>query len=148
MQFLTLEDLKMVVDDDTLEVISQSDENNLTIAEKEAIEEISGYLRSRFDTQKAFSLAGENRNQQLVMITADIMLYHCTAWLPKRLGYDIREIRYNNWIEWLKSVQEGKITPDLPAYTIDIDGDGTADCQDTQYNRFQFGCIPPQNNVY
>ncbi|MBQ5451770.1 MAG: DUF1320 family protein [Bacteroidales bacterium] len=148
MQFLTKDDIKMVVDEETLDVIQQSDDSNLDIAEKEAIEEISGYLRSRYNVKLAFSLSGLDRNQQLVMITADIMLYHCTAWLPKRLGFDIREIRYNQWIKWLESVQEGKITPDLPPYTLDTDGDGETDSDDKNYNRFQFGCIAPVTNVY
>ena len=50
---------------------------------------------------------------QIVMFLCDITLYHLTSWLPQKMGYDIREIRYRRAIEWLQGVQSGKIVPDL-----------------------------------
>lgn len=117
MDFLTKEDFKAVCDNTTLQVIEQADDENLARSVGYAIEEISSYLRSRFDTVAAFSKTGEERNSQLVMITCDVALYHLIAWLPKRIGFEIREIRYKQAIEWLKNVQAGKATPDLPLPT-------------------------------
>ena len=142
MEFLTIDDIRIVVDEDTFEVISQEKEESLNLAEKEAIEEISGYLRPRFDCKKAFAKQGAERNQQLVMITNDIMLYHLVSWLPKRLGYEIREIRYKMWIDWLQEVQSGKVTPDLPGYETE---DGKTD---TSHYRMQFGGLEHQPSVY
>lgn len=115
--FIEIEDYKLVSDDKALDVIHQSDEDNRLQAEKTAIEEISGYLRSRFDTQACFSATGDQRNKHLVMITCDVALYHLIAWMPKRIGFEIRELRYKRAIEWLREVQKGLTSPDLPVIT-------------------------------
>jgi phage gp36-like protein len=115
--FLTEDDYKAVCDAQSLDVIQQSDEETRLRAEKYAKEEISSYIRSRYDVQAAFAAAGDERNSQLVMITADIALYHLVAWLPKKTGFEIRETRYNNAIKWLVMVQKGEASPDLPVLT-------------------------------
>ena len=126
MTFLTIDDFKAVCDMQTLNVINQADTGNLDRAERYAIEEVSSYLRSRFDTAAAFSASGDQRNGLLVMILADVCLYHLIAWLPKRIGFDIRETRYNQAIAWLKDVQSGKATPDLPTPTDPTTGQETS----------------------
>ena len=98
MIFLEQSDFRAVCDDATLALIHQADPQNLDRAEGYAIEEVSGYLRSRYDMQKAYASTGTARNAQLVMITCDVVLYHLVAWLPKRIGFEIREMRYNNAI--------------------------------------------------
>lgn len=117
MAFIIKEDFKAVCDPQTLEVINQADADNLERAIGYAMEEVASYLRSRYDINKAFSQEGTERNAQLVMILCDVALYHLVAWLPKRIGFEIRETRYNNAISWLKDVQSGKATPDLPPLT-------------------------------
>jgi phage gp36-like protein len=112
--FLSTEDYTAVVDAATLEVINQSDATKLERAERYAIEEISSYLRSRYDVAAAFAATGEARNGQLVMIACDVALYHLVSWLPKRMGFEIRQLRYERAVEWLASVQAGKASPDLP----------------------------------
>ncbi|MBR3565339.1 MAG: DUF1320 family protein [Paludibacteraceae bacterium] len=119
MAFITKDDFKAVCDPATLEVIDQTDNDNLNRAIGYAKEEVASYLRSRYDVDKAFSKEGNDRNPQLVMILCDVALYHLVAWLPKRIGFEIRETRYNNAISWLKDVQSGKATPDLDPLTND-----------------------------
>lgn len=126
MNFLTIDDFKAVCDPQTLSVINQDDTANLDRAENYAIEEVSSYLRTRYDTVAAFAATGNNRNGFLVMIVADVCLYHLIAWLPKRIGFDIRETRYNQAIAWLKDVQAGKATPDLPLPTDPATGQETS----------------------
>lgn len=123
MPFITNTDFQTVCDPNTLEVINQADPDNLARAIGYAIEEVSSYLRSRYDVQKAFAQEGTDRNPQLVMILCDVALYHLVAWLPKRIGFEIRETRYNNAISWLKDVQSGKASPHLPPLTDDIGND-------------------------
>ena len=53
--FITEEDYKVVIGDAALKVISQTDEVNRNNAEAEAQEEISGYLRPRYDCNAIFS---------------------------------------------------------------------------------------------
>ena len=112
--FIDKEDYKVVIGDAALKVISQATPENISIAEAEAIEEISGYLRPVYDTKAIFEATGEERNRLIVMYTADIALYHLIASQPQRMGSEIRKERYDRAIRWLESVQSGKIVPDLP----------------------------------
>lgn len=115
MKFLNKEDFNVVCDDNTLSVIHQQSDANLDKAEAYAIEEVSSYLRSRYDIDKA--LSETNRNAQLIMILCDIALYHLISWLPKRIGFEIREIRYKSAIAWLKDVAKGNASPNIPTKT-------------------------------
>ncbi|MBQ1408480.1 MAG: DUF1320 family protein [Bacteroidales bacterium] len=126
MTFLSTDDFKTVCDTQTLTVINQNDSSNQDRAERYAIEEVSSYLRTRYDVDAAFSKTGNQRNGFLVMIVADVALYHLVSWLPKRIGFDIRETRYNQAITWLKDVQSGKATPDLPTPTDPTTGQETS----------------------
>lgn len=119
--FITEEDYKVVIGDAALKVITQTGEANRTNAEAEAIEEISGYLRPKYDCVAAFATEGEQRNRQLVMYACDIALYHMVSAMPQKMGSEIRKERYERAIKWLEGVQAGKIIPDLPL-AIDEDG--------------------------
>ena len=114
--FLTEEDYIMA-SDTALKVLQQSSEEKRERAERMAIEEVSGYLRSRYDAKKVFAATGSERNDLIVMRTCDVALYHLSSWLPNRMGHDIRLERYELALKWLEGVQAGKITPDLPTMT-------------------------------
>ncbi len=124
MKFLTNQDFNPVCDPATLTVVNQSTPANLDLAETYAMEEAAGYLRNRYLPDVAFAATGADRNPMLVMIVADIALYHLVSWLPKRIGFEIRELRYNRAIQWLKDVQGGKTSPDLPTSSTTTDEDG------------------------
>lgn len=124
--FVTADDYKVVVGDTALKVISQVSEKNRANAEAEAREEISGYLRPKYDCGAIFSAEGDNRNRLIVMYTCDIALYHMSASLPQKMGSEIREERYKRAIKWLEGVQAGIIIPDLPL-TVDSEGTPTGD---------------------
>ena len=109
--FVTEDDYKVVVGDTALKVISQVSEKNRANAEAEAREEISGYLRPKYDCGAIFSAEGDNRNRLIVMYTCDIALYHMSASLPQKMGSEIREERYKRAIKWLEGVQAGIIIP-------------------------------------
>lgn len=119
--FLTEEDYRAVVGEQALKVISQASAENRANAELEAREEISGYLRPRYDCGAVFSAEGGGRNRLVVMYACDIALYHMSASLPQKMGAEIREERYKRAVEWLEGVQAGKIIPDLP---LAVDGNG------------------------
>jgi phage gp36-like protein len=123
MRFLTLEDFNAVVDEKSKLVIAQESEDNIDRAESYALEEVSSYLRSRYDMDKAFNCQGTERNAYFVMICCDIALYHLISWLPSRMGFEIRKERYERAIEWLVSVQNGKASPLLPLLIDEATGD-------------------------
>lgn len=114
--FLTENDY-IVASADALTIFSQSTPKKREKAEKMAIEEIAGYLRSRYDTGLIFSAVGDNRNDVIVMHACDITLYHLVSWLPGKMGREIRKERYERAIKWLEEVQAGKVTPNLPTCT-------------------------------
>lgn len=123
MSFITQEDFKVVSSEASLKAITGADPDNISNAIAEAQEEVSGYLRPKYDTDRIFATEGNERNRQLVMYTADIALYNMTASLPNRMGYETRKERYERAIKWLEGVQAGKIVPDLPVATDEAGND-------------------------
>ncbi|MBR4926409.1 MAG: DUF1320 family protein [Prevotella sp.] len=115
--FITDQDYKVVIGEQALKVISQVSENNRINAEQEAIEEISSYLRPKYDTNAIFTAM--ERNSLIVMYACDIALYHMAASAPQKMGMEIRKERYERAVKWLEGVQAGKIIPDLPLATDD-----------------------------
>lgn len=132
--FITEEDYKVVIGDTALKVISQVSAENRANAEVEAREEISGYLRPKYDCEAVFAAEGNQRNRLVVMYTCDIALYHMSAAMPQKMGSEIREERYKRAIQWLEGVQAGKIIPDLPL-AVDEEGNSTG-------NAFLYGSQP------
>lgn len=123
MSFITQEDFKVVSSEASLKAITGADPDNISNAIAEAQEEVAGYLRPKYDTDRIFATEGNGRNRQLVMYTADIALYNMIASLPNRMGYETRKERYERSIKWLEGVQAGKIVPDLPIATDETGSD-------------------------
>lgn len=121
--FITQEDFKVVASEAALKVITQADDANADNAIQEAVEEIAGYLRPKYDCDKVFSAIGNDRNRQIVMYAADIALYNMIAAQPQRMGSDVRKERYERAIKWLEGVAAGKIVPDLPIATDEATGE-------------------------
>lgn len=111
------EDDYIVVGSEALKIIQQSKAENRNRAELAAREEISGYLRERYDVARIFAAKDIGRNMQIVLYYCDIALYHMVCWLPGRAGLEIRYKRYKQATEWLEKVQSGKTMPDLPTLT-------------------------------
>lgn len=123
--FLNEEDYKIVCDEEELDILTQSDINTRQKAERVAMEEVASYLRPRYDTDKAFSAEGIDRNDMLVQVTVNIVLYYLVHWLPRSLALEGRQELYENAIAWLVKVSKGGVMPDLPTYTNE-DGDTDA----------------------
>ena len=123
MKFITIEDLTTLVDEMTVDIMTQLDESNLDRAEEFAIEEVSGYLRSRYDILKAFDSDRDERNKQLIMIVCDIMIYHLNSHIPGKMNSDLRKQRYDDAIKWCRSVQSGQCSPNLPLYIDETNTD-------------------------
>jgi phage gp36-like protein len=91
-----------------------SDPTIWSSSELQAQEEIEGYLRNRYDVANIFNKVGTARNQRIVMLMVDIALYHTVSRLAPRNIPELREVRYEQAIDWLKAVNKGTVTPDLP----------------------------------
>ena len=122
--FVNENDYRVVIGDKAYEVVSQADCANRLNAETEAVEEISGYLRPKYDVSAIFNAKGDGRNKLIVMYVCDIALYHMSASLPGRMNSEVRKERYDRAIDWLKNVQAGRIVPDLPL-SVDSHGESS-----------------------
>lgn len=125
--FLSVEDYGVVTNPADLEIITQSSVEIRQRAERTAMEEVAGYIRSRYDIDKAFALSGDDRNPLLVQFVVSIALYYLGMWLPQFLGNDTRETLYDNAIARLRDVQKGALVMDLPQYDTDADGASRGD---------------------
>ena len=113
-RFLEYADYRVVAGEAAFRAITQAQPEVVDQAELEAIEEISGYLRPKYDVEAVFGARGTERNARVVMVAVDVALYHMVASQPQRMGYEIRETRYQRSVDWLKDVAAGKVVPDLP----------------------------------
>ncbi|MDR1102951.1 MAG: DUF1320 domain-containing protein [Tannerella sp.] len=118
--FLTVEELKTHLYGESIQAISGDDGTVLTAAIDGAVQEARGYLAA-FDRDAVFGARNGERNALLLIFVKDIAVWHyinlCSAGTELRLRQD----RYERAVAWLKAVQKGEVTPDLPA-AIDDDG--------------------------
>jgi phage gp36-like protein len=147
MIFLTPADFKLLIKEDILEVITRQDPTILDAAELEAIEQIQGYIRQRYDVAAIFTptpippaTVPPPRNPSIVMYCIDIMLYNIHTRIVARDIPERRILRYEAAIDWLTKVQKGIITPNLPALLV-----GTAPNQ-TPTTKNRYGSLPPNQN--
>lgn len=138
--FLNENDYKVVVGDNALKIIQQESSENRANAEKEAQEEISGYLRPKYDCGSVFAALGDDRNPQIVMYACDIALYHLVSAQPQKMGSEVRKERYDRAIKWLEGVQAGKIVPQIP---LELDENA-----EPVGMPLRFGCQKKQRNTW
>ena len=114
--FLTLDDYRVVTCPVDLEIICQSSDEIRQQAESIAMEEVAGYVRTRYDIGAAYVQTDMKRNPLLVQLTVCIALWWLGQWLPGMVGGEMRQTLYDNAISRLKDIQKGNFTPDLPDY--------------------------------
>jgi phage gp36-like protein len=121
--FLTETDYDTLILDDDRLLISQATDTIRQQAETMAIDQMSGYLRPKYDTAATFAKTAADRSQALLMYCMDITLYHLHASIPGRFVPEIRRIRYEDALAWLKDVAKGLIDPDLVLKTDPTTGE-------------------------
>ncbi len=115
--FITVADYKPQIQDAILQsVLGGNISGNTTLASAElaAQSEMESYLRARYDVVNIFNKTGTDRNELIVMYMIDMVLYHLHSRINPNKVPDLRGIRYEAAISWLKSVAKGEISPDLP----------------------------------
>jgi phage gp36-like protein len=93
-------------------------DNKLAMAEQMAISQIKNYIKGNYDVELIFTTitppASDTRNAFIVMITIDCALYHLYSnTAPDRIP-EHRSQRYQDALEWLRSVAKGETIADLP----------------------------------
>lgn len=119
MIWLVDNDLNKLIKAENLSAIIEDDASILADAELATLQEIEGYLSNRYDVPAIWQTVGLDRNAMLVMRACDIMLYHIHSRInPNRIP-DLRIDRYNQAIDFLKSVAKGLLSPNLPTITTE-----------------------------
>jgi hypothetical protein len=114
MNFLTEDDFTAYqVRAEVLSVLTISG-TTLDAAQLTAQEQMSAYLRARYDVVSIFATTGADRNPLVVMYMIDMILYHLHSNTPNRVMPKAREDRFNAAIAWLTGVNQDTLIPDLP----------------------------------
>jgi len=104
--YLTIDDLKSGVFEESLDVITRN-EDNANTAIKEAIDEVNSYLSIRYKMSVEFSKSGAQRNNMTVKLVRDIAIFNCFMIANPAMMSDSRMKKYDDTIKFLKSIQAG-----------------------------------------
>ena len=113
--FLTVDELYTHLHDETVGIISR-DTEAIPVAEAKS------YLHD-FDTAAIFSAEGEARNALLLLFVKDIAVWHFVNLGNACIDMELREKRYDSAIAWLRLVQKGDLSPDLPPRAAESGGE-------------------------
>lgn len=115
MAFITEDDYTVLIRDEIKNILLENySVTKLKTAENMGIAQVKKRLAGRYDVEKIFSAEGDARDSYIVMITLDCALYHLyTATVPNKIP-TIRAERYQDALDWLKSVARGEENTDLP----------------------------------
>lgn len=98
---------------ENVDIIQRGDDTILTAAVEGAIAEAKGYLGA-YDIERIFNVEASDRNPLLLIWVKDIATWHFLVLCNAGYELELREQRYKQAIDWLKNVQKGNITPNLP----------------------------------
>lgn len=111
--YLSAEELRTHLRLENIAAITRNDPALAQSAIDGAISEAKGYL-TRFDTQAIFQTSGNSRNQLLLIFVKDIAAWHLINIVNPNIDLKLRQERYERAIQWLRDVQKGLVSPDLP----------------------------------
>lgn len=118
--FIEAAELKTHLYQEQIALIQRDDDTILTAAVDAAVQEAKGYLGA-FDKEAIFAAAGAARNALLLIFVKDIAVWHFLVLSNAGTDLELRETRYKRAVDWLKAVQKGEFSPDLPKI-LDEDG--------------------------
>lgn len=125
MSYLSNDEIKTHLYSDNVDVITRGDDTIVTAAVDAAVSEAKGYL-SAFDRDAIFTALADARNALLLTFVKDIASWHLLNLCNAGSDMKLRQDRYDRAVEWLKAVQKGNVSPDLPAI---VATDGTTAAQ-------------------
>ncbi|CAG2532938.1 Mu-like prophage protein gp36 [Maribacter dokdonensis] len=116
MAFLKTEDYQVQVRQWVTNILTDGGTTLMERAEMAAQEEMESYLANKFDVATIFDPAQPeaDRNALVVMYMVDIAVYHLHANITPNDVPEVRQVRYDNAIAWLRKVNKGELSPNLP----------------------------------
>lgn len=118
--FINKADYRAMLKVGNLDAILENDDTLLEEAESTAVSQIKDYLFKQYDTEAIFAKTGTERHSYLVRCCCNIVI----KILWERLALDTPERvtnNYNDTLEYLERLADGKMTADLPAKIIDVE---------------------------
>lgn len=116
MAYLSKSELSTHMRAENIAVITRNDDTMVTSAIDAAVQEAKGYLGA-YDKTAIFAAVGDSRNALLLTFVKDIAAWHLINLCNAGTEMQLRQDRYERAVNWLKEVQKGNVTPDLPEAT-------------------------------
>lgn len=142
MAFLTIDDYSDQIKTEILTKIVGGDDSLRTRMERKVQEEVSTALRVRYDVPNIFNKTGDDRNQYLVIMMVDIVLFRLAKRLNPGQITETMKSSFDNSKADLDKIASGTFQIDLPKVG-DSDGDGVDDKEVVQY-----GSMKARNPYY
>lgn len=121
---ITAEEMRTHLYNESIEVISRNDSTILLEAIDTAEQEAYSYL-GKYDREAIFSAKGKKRNTLLMTFIKDMATWHFVNLCNAGYSLEQKKDRYDRAVQWLRQVQKGEISPNLPI--IDNNNDGIPD---------------------
>lgn len=110
--FINIEDYDASLHREILDSLTRESDDIIEVCEDQAISEMKGYLKSRYDVDAIFRATGARRHPLILMYAKDIAIYHIFCIHNPYKMSEIRKARYERAVEWLKMVARDEITID------------------------------------
>jgi len=107
--FIELTDYAASIHLDILDAVTRNDSKAVEVCQNRAIQEMRGYLSSRYDCDAIFHATGSERIDLIVMYCIDIAVYHIFCIHNPQKISQIRKDRYKESKTWLEGVRDGII---------------------------------------
>jgi phage gp36-like protein len=113
--YITLSDFNLVIQPTLLNQVVGTQSATLDLAVDIAMSEAQSYLIQKYDIIGEYSLTGvtQSRCIELLVRICDIALYHIHSRIAPSNVPELRKVRYDNSIKWLKDCAVGNVTPNL-----------------------------------
>ncbi len=134
MPFLSKAELKTVAYTYQVDQITEADDDIVLQAIETGTKEVAGYLRRNnkkeyndgrivYDVTAVFAATGNNRHALILQYTKIVSLWHLIVLCNVDMIYEHVKERYDRAIDYLKKVNKGDVTLDLPVLATPVPGD-------------------------
>lgn len=141
-QFITEADYLVYIKDVRLQQMVEDNEQIMEDAEDTAIAVVSDALYSRYDIDAIFAATGNDRHRQVIRWVLNLTLYYLHERLPERLIPDRVLKNYDNTLQMLTDIEDGKKSTRLPELS-ETNEDGTTGGSLT---KFRWGSRPARTH--
>jgi len=119
MRFIQETDYSMQIKQEIVKMLTSNDSDwyisiKLIRAESTAISQLKHWLSKRYDVDLILSQTGSDRDDYIITILIDMVLYHLCSQSGMKDIPEHRKERYQDVLDWLKELAAGTIIADLP----------------------------------